>query len=97
MNKHIIQAFIILIVILLGVSLVSEVNNVNSVNNTIQNFEENVNGEEEIENGNLVEVTIVEQDSSNLISNINSKIASVIVKGLNYFLKLGLKLIDGIV
>ena len=96
MSKHIIQAFIILIIILLGVSLVSEVNNKNNVNNSINEFEESVGNNEEVENGTMVEVNVVEEDSSNLISIINSRVASIIVKGLNFILKFSLKIINGV-
>lgn len=94
MNKHVIQAFIILIVILLGVSLVSESNSKNNVNSTIQNFEESVSQEAEINNGVMAEVNMVNEDSSNLISDVNSKVAGLIVGGLNSILQFGLRLIE---
>lgn len=96
MGKRIIQAFIILIVILFGVSLISESNDKNDAKNSINSFEENVSNEIEIENGSMSDVNVVREDSSNLISNINSKIATVIVNGLNYIFNLGIKMIDGL-
>lgn len=96
MGKRIIQAFIILIVILFGVSLISESNDKNESKNSINSFEENVSNEIEIENGSMSDVNVVREDSSNLISNINSKIATVIVNGLNYIFNLGIKMIDGL-
>ena len=94
MNKRIIQAFIILIVILFGVSVISESNRQVGSNQSINKFEEMVSNGEEVENGVLEEVEIFKEDSSNLLSTINSKIASFIVVGLNKILRLGIKVID---
>ena len=94
MNKHLIEAFIILLVIMIGVSLVSEVNDVNARKQTIEKFDEKISNNEEVENGEMDEVEI-EEDSSNLLSNINAHIATFIVDGLNKILKLGLSFIDG--
>lgn len=93
MNKHIIQAFIVLILILFGVSLVSESNDKIDAKKSIEVFEEKVDSESEIENGTMVEVNIIEEDSSNLISDVNAKIASFVVGGLNKIFNIGLKLI----
>ena len=51
MNKYIIQAFIVLIVILFGVSLISEANDKIDAKDSIASFEEQVSNKEEIENG----------------------------------------------
>lgn len=96
MNKHIIQAFIILIIILLGVSLVSESNDKASFASSINDFEDKVSNEEEINNGNMVNVNVIEEDSSNLISDVNARVASLVVDGLNLIFKLGIKLIEGV-
>lgn len=96
MNKHIIQAFIILIIILLGVSLISESNEKVYINNTIKEFEEDVAQNTELENGNIVEIEVMNEDSSNLISDVNAKIATLIVGGLNKILSFVIKLMDGI-
>ena len=94
MSKRIIQAFIILIVILFGVSLISESNDKVASKESIDSFEENVSNEIEIENGSMGDVNVIEEDSSNLISDINAKIASVIVGGLSSILNFGLKIIE---
>lgn len=94
MNKHMIQAFIILIIILLGVSLVSESNEKNKVISSIEDFEDKVGNEEEVMNGNMIDVNIIEEDSSNLISDVNSKVATLVVEGLNFVFRLGIKLIE---
>ena len=96
MNKHIIQAFIILIIILLGVSLVSESNDKSNLKNTVDEFENKVSNEEEINNGNMLDINVIEEDSSNLISDINAKVATLVVEGLNLVFKLGIKLIEGV-
>ncbi len=94
MNKHIIQAFIILIIILLGVSLISESNDKANLNGTIQNLEDKIENNEEINNGNMVNVNVVEEDSSNLLSDVNAKLATIVVEGLNLVFKFGIKLIE---
>lgn len=96
MNKRIIQVFIVLVVILFCVSLISESNDKIEAQKVIDSFEENVSNENEVENGSIGEVNVPEEDSSNLISDINAKIASIVVGGLNSVLNLGLKLIGGL-
>lgn len=94
MNKHIIQAFIVLILILFGVSLVSESNDKIEAQKSIEVFEEKVENDVEVENGSMVEVSVIEEDSSNLISDVNAKIASIVVGGLNKIFNIGIKLIS---
>ena len=96
MNKHIVEGFIIVIIILFGVSIVAEFDNKSNVNNQIDEFEDKVSKQEEIDNGNIEDVRVIKEDSSNLISNVNASIATFIVNGLNDILKFGIKLIDGI-
>ena len=93
MGKRIIQAFIILIVILFGVSLISETNDKINAKNAISSFEEDVSNNKEVSNGNIE--NIVFEDSSNMISNLNAKVASIIVGGLNSIFNLGIKMIEG--
>ena len=59
-------------------------------------FEDKVSKQEEIDNGNIEDVRVIKEDSSNLISNVNASVATFIVNGLNGILKFGIKLIDGI-
>ena len=94
MNKRIIQAFIVLIVVLLGVSIVSESNDKWESKNSITKFEEQVSNNQEIENGSMSGVNVIEEDSSNLISDINAKVASIVVGGLNKIFHIGIKLIE---
>ena len=94
MNKYLIEGFIALIIILVGVSLVSEVNDINNRKAVIENFDEKISNNEEVNNGEMEDI-IVEEDPTNLLSNINAKIATFIVDGLNFVLRLGIKLIDG--
>lgn len=75
--------------------MVSEVNNKNVLVDNIKDFEEDVANREEVENGEIAEVNGVVIDSSNLISNVNAKIATIIIKSLNFILKAGIKIIDG--
>jgi hypothetical protein len=96
MNKRLIQAFIILIVILFGVSLVSEADKKVDNKESIDKFEESVSNNQEIENGSMVEVNVVKEDSSNLISNVNAKVASVLVGGLNKLFSMVIKVVEGV-
>ena len=96
MNKRLIQGFVSLIVILFCVSLISSANEKEYLEKEVADFEESVSKNEEVDNGVLGEVVVIEEDSSNLISDVNSRVASFIVKGLNSVLNLGLKLIEGI-
>ena len=96
MNKRIIQALIVLIVVLFGVSFVSEANEKMQASNSLTSFEEQVSSKEEIENGSMAGVHVIEEDSSNLISDINAKIAVLVVGGLNKLFRLGIKMIEGL-
>ena len=96
MNKRIIQSFVVLIAILFGVSLVSESNGKLNTNNSIKNFEEQVSNKEEVVNGSMNGVNVIEEDSSNIISNVNAKVASIVVGGLNKLFKIGIKIIDAL-
>ena len=58
-------------------------------------FEETVSNEIEVENGNIDNIIVYNEDSSNLISDINAKVATIIVEGLGAILNLGLKIIEG--
>lgn len=96
MNKRIIQAFIVLIVILFGVSLISESNDKLDAKNSIESFEQQVGNQQEVENGSMAGVNVIEEDSSNLISDVNAKIAGLVVGGLNKIFKIGIKMIEGL-
>lgn len=95
MEKRIIEAFLILIIILFGVSLVSEANEKVNAQNEVQQFEESVNDSEEITNGVMEDVHLVEEDSSNVISDVNARVATLIVGCLNKIFKLCIKLVEG--
>lgn len=94
MNKYIIQAFIVLIVILFGVSLISDANAKLEAKDSITSFEEQVSNKEEVENGSMEGVYVIEEDSSNLISDVNAKVAGLVVGGLNKIFHIGIKLIE---
>ena len=96
MNKRIIQALIVLIVILFGVSFISDLNESLETNSSIKEFEQQVSNQEEIENGNMDGVHVIAEDSSNLISDINAKIAGIVVGGLNKLFSIGIKMIEGL-
>ena len=96
MNKYIIQALLVLIVILFGISLISESNDRAKVHNSISSFEEDIEDNKEVSNGVIEGIYIIEEDSSNLISDINAKMASFLVGGLNKILSFAIKLLEGV-
>ena len=56
MNKYLIEGFIALIIILVGVSLVSEVNDINNRKAVIENFDEKISNNEEVNNGEMEDI-----------------------------------------
>ena len=96
MNTYIIQAFTVLIVILFCVSLISESNDRSRIQDSISSFEEDINDNKEVSNGVIDGVYIIEEDSSNIISDVNAKIASFLVGTINKLLSFAIKLLEGV-
>ena len=96
MNKYILHGCIIVFLVIIGVGLVSEIDNGANIENEVSSFEERIEGEGEIEDGNLSEVKIEKEDTSNLISNINAKLASIVVDILNEGLKIVVNIISSV-
>lgn len=76
--------------------MISEVDNKVDTKEEIKEFEENVSNNQEVENGSMVEVNIVKEDSSNLISDINAKVAQLIVGGLNKIFSIAIKVVESV-
>jgi len=96
MKKYILQICIIFFCIIIGVGIVGEINNKNKISNAVNSFEGSIENSEEIKDGNLSDVRVESEDTSNLISDINAKLASFIVNGLNQGLKVVVNLISSI-
>ena len=96
MKKYTLQICIIVFCIIVGVGLVSEINNKTSISEEINSFEEDLNNNEEISDGVIEDVRVEKEDTSNLISSINAKLASFVVDGLNMGLKVVVELISSI-
>lgn len=94
-NKYILQACLIFFLVVIGVGIVVEIDNQKNLNENINDFKEDVESGNEIEDGNIKDVNVHKEDTSNLISTINSKIAFTIVRTLNDGLKFVVKIVNG--
>ena len=96
MKKYIIEAGIILFFILLGVGVVSDINMSSSQTSEVESLEEKIEANDEINDGNLSNVKVEKEDTSNLISIIVANASNLVVKTLNLGLKLMVKIMSGI-
>lgn len=96
MGRILIESGIVILLVLIGISVFIP-DRGNSVENVIVEFENSVETGEIIEDGELENVEISEEDNSNFIAKVNSKVANTIVNGLNSVFYLGLKIIRIIV
>jgi hypothetical protein len=96
MKKYTLQGCIMFFCIILGVGIVGEINNKNTISDEVNGFEQNIENNEEINDGSMSNVRLEKEDTSNLISNINAKLATFIVDGLNEGLKVVINLISSI-
>ena len=96
MGRILIESGIVILLVLIGISVFIP-DRENSVENVIVEFENSVETGEIIEDGELENVEISEEDNSNFIAKVNSKVANTIVNGLNSVFYLGLKIIRIIV
>ena len=96
MKKYILEAGIIFLFIIIGVGIVSDID-ANSICNQEENaFEEKEESNEEVNDGNLTNIKVEKEDTSNLISSIVAGISNVVVKTLNLGLKIMVKIMRGI-
>ena len=95
-NKYILQACLIFFLVVVGVGIVVEIDNQKQMNEEINDFKEDVESGNEINDGNLSDVQVRKEDTSNLISDVNSKVATVVVKALNGGLKFIINIVNGI-
>ena len=96
MSKYILHVCVIVFFVIIGVGLVSEINNSKSKNEEVSSFEESIENGEEIGDGNLSHVRVENEDTSNLISNINAKLATLVVDLLNQGLKIMVDIISSV-
>ena len=95
-NKYILQACLIFFLVVVGVGIVVEIDNQKQMNEEIKDFKEDVESGNEINDGNLNDVQVRKEDTSNLISDVNAKAATVVVKVLNGGLKFIVNIVNGI-
>ena len=96
MNKYILHGCIIIFLIIVGVGIVSEINNSSNVDKEVSSFEENIENGDEIQDGYIENVRVEKEDTSNLISNINARVATFVVESLNSALKIAIEAISSI-
>ena len=96
MKKYILEAGIIFLFIIIGVGIVSDIDANSISNQEVNAFEEKVESNEEVNDGNLTNIKVEKEDTSNLISSIVAGISNVVVKTLNLGLKIMVKIMSGI-
>ena len=96
MNKYILHGCIIMFLIIVGVGVVSEINNSSNVDKEVSSFEENIENGNEIQDGYIENVRVEKEDTSNLISDINARVAAFVVESLNSALKVVIEAISSI-
>lgn len=95
MGRVLLEGSIIVLLVLIGVSIF--VPQENNVSNIITEFEDSVENGNMVNDGQIENVEISIEDSSNLISKINCKIANSIVNGLNNIFELGMKILRDVI
>ena len=96
MKKYILEASIILLFIIIGVGIVSDINQSSISEQEVNSFEEKIDNDIEINDGNLTGVIAEKEDTSNLISSLVAFISNLVVKVLNFGLKIMVKIMSGI-
>ena len=96
MRKYVIEGCLIFFLVVVGVGIVGEINTSGSIEEEISSFEDKLENNELIEDGNVSKIEVKKEDTSNLISNAVTFFANIIVKVLNAGLKLMVKLMNGI-
>lgn len=96
MKKYVIEASIIFLFIIIGVGIVSDINGTSLKSEEVGEMEDKIENNEEIDDGNLSEVMIESEDTSNFISSIAASIANLVVETLNFGLKIIVKIMNGI-
>lgn len=96
MGRILIEGGIIVLLVLIGISVFIPDSNGN-VSNVIVDFENSVEAGDIVQDGEMEDVVVSEENNSNFISRVNSKIANTIVNGLNSVFDLGLKFMRKII
>lgn len=96
MKKYLIQLGMIFFLVIIGVGIVSDINVTQNKNELVSSYEEKIENGEIIEDGNLGDITIRNEDTSNRISRVAGFFANIIVKGMNACLRLIINLMNGL-
>jgi hypothetical protein len=95
MKKYVLQALLIFFLVIVGVGIINDINAKSLNDETISSFEEKIENGEEIEDGNLLEVRVEKEDTSNLISRTSAFFAKLVVETLNFGFKIIINLMNG--
>ena len=96
MKKYLIHICLIFFLVVIGVGIINDINQVDSNKESVSSLEEKIENGEEINDGNLGNVLVEKEVTSNLISRVSAFFANVIVESLNFSLKLVVNLMNGI-
>ena len=96
MRKYVIEGCLIFFLVVIGVGIVGEINASGSMEDEVSSFEDKLENNETIDDGNISKIEVKKEDTSNLISNTVTFFANIIVEVLNEGLKLMVKLMSRI-
>ena len=89
MGRILLEGGLIVLLVLIGISVFIPSSN-NDISDVIIDFEQSIEEEEVIEDGEIKDVVISDEYSPNLVAKLNGKIANVIVDGLNGVFSFGM-------
>lgn len=95
MGRVLLEGGIIILLVLIGISIF--IPSEGNVDDVIVEFENSIESGNIVEDGEIDNVEVSVEDSSNVVSRINSKIANTIVNGLNSILDLGVRALRSII
>ena len=96
MGRLLLESSIVVLLVLIGISIFMP-SKESSAQNIIVEFEETVESGAIVQDGVMNNVEVSEQDDSNFISRLNSKIANTIVNGLNNIFDVGMRLLRKVI
>lgn len=96
MKKYILEICVIFFLVVIGVGIVSDMEESAESRETVSSYEEKIENGEEIEDGNLSNVRVEKEDTSNLISRVSAFFANIVVETLNFSFKMVINLMSGV-
>lgn len=96
MGRLLLESGIVVLLVLIGISVFIP-SSESSTQSIITEFENAVESGEVVEDGEINDVEISEQDDSNFISKLNSRVANAIVNGLNRVFDIGKRILRKVI